>query len=148
VGIAAGLGVVALVFGWFELLCVFRDKSMWLLAERLGFQYTGRSLPPGFPAAIEPFDKVLLKWNVICGQQNGIELVVFDGIVWGGRGVYRTYIVAHTANDPFISGESVPAEVFQSGDWSALFGGQKALNFVPWSLSVGRIEEYLRSLTH
>ena len=126
---------------------VFRDKSMRLLAERLGFQYTDRSLPPSFPAAIEPFDKVKLKWNVLCGQQNGIELVVFDGIFGGGRGVYRTYIAAHTANDPFTNGKSVPDKVFQSGGWFALFGWQKALNFVPWSLSVGRIEEYVKSLT-
>jgi hypothetical protein len=128
----------------FKLLRVFRDESMRLLAERLGFQYTGRSLPAAFPAAIEPFDKITLKWNVLCGQQNGIELVVFDGIFGGARGVYRTYIAAHTANDPFTNGKSVPDKVLVSGGWFALFGWQKAFNVVPWSLSVDRIEEYVK----
>ena len=71
-----------------------------------------------------------------------------------GKVTYKVYsekeckTLVVSAGEVTVSGESVPAEVFQSGDWSALFGGQKALNFVPWSLSVGRIEEYLRSLTH
>jgi hypothetical protein len=147
VGIAAAIGIVGLALSWFFLLRFFRDRSMRFLAQKLGFQYTGRSFPTCFPATAEPFDKIRLKWNAICGRRDGIDIIVFDCIYGTGRGIYRTYIAVRSPQDPFPSGIGILEKVLQSSGWSALFGRQMALDFVPWSLSVERIQEIVDRLT-
>jgi len=146
VAIATVIGVLAVGFGWFFLLRFFRDRSMRSLARRLGFQYTNRSFPNDFPSDAEPFNNISLKWNAMSGQRNGIDIVVFDGIFGSGRGIYRTYVAVRSQKYPFPSSDSLLEKVLQSGGWFALFGRQKALDFVPWSLSVERIKEIVDRL--
>lgn len=146
VAIAVVVGVLAIAFAWFRVLRFFRDKSMRSLAAKFGFQYMDRTLPGCFPSDAEPFDKLSHTWNVLRGIRNNTEIVVFDGIFGGGRGIYRTYIAVQTTKDPFPKDESVLDNVLQSTGWTALFGSQQWLNFIPWSLSSRRIENYLNRL--
>jgi hypothetical protein len=145
-GIAAGLGVLAIAFAWFGLIRSVRDKSMRSLAARLGFQYTDRTLPAGFPSAYEPFDKIRLVWNVMQGRLKDASIVVFDGVFGTGRGVHRTFIAVQTPGVPCPKNESFLGNVMQSSGWVALYGHQATLNLVPWSMSTERIEEHLRGL--
>ena len=145
-GIAAGLGVLAIAFGWIGLMRSVRDRSMRSLAARLGFQYTDRTLPASFPSDCEPFDKIRLVWNVMQGHRNDTTIVVFDGVFGTGRGVYRTFIAVQTPREPFPKDESFLGNVMKSSGWVALYGHQATLNLIPWSISTERIKEHLKKL--
>jgi hypothetical protein len=147
VAIATVIGILAVGFGWFYLLRFFRDRSMRSLAKRLGFQYTNRSFPSDFPSDAEPFDNISRKWNAMSGRRNGLDIIVFDGIFGGGRGIYRTYVAVRSEKNPFPSTHTLLEKVLQSGGWFALFGRQKALDFVPWSLSIERLKEIVDRLS-
>jgi len=147
IAIAVALGVFVVVFTWFALIRLVREKGMRSLASNLAFEYMDRSLPTSFPAGTEPFDKISVSWNVIQGQKNGTAIVVFDSIVGNGRGVYRTFIAVQTTSDPFPRDEELLGNVLHSADWAALYGRQVAFNLVPWSLSTRRIAQYLNGLT-
>jgi hypothetical protein len=140
------IGFLALAVGSFLLLRRFRDRAMISLASELGFEYLNRTVPTTFPKEDQPFSQIRSVWDVIHGQEKGVEVVVFDGIHGEGRGVYRTFIAVQTPKDPFPRDEARLGNTLQSSGWTVLCGEQKGFNLIPWSISTRRIKDHLRNL--
>ncbi len=139
------LAILVFAFAWFRLLGSLREKAIRSLASKVGFQYTDRTLPSSFPSAQEAFE-IAHAWNVVQGERNGTQMVVFDSVVGRGRGIYRTFIAVRTKVDPFPKDEGLLTNVLWSPEWIAICGHQAVLNLIPWTMSARRIEEYIRSL--
>jgi hypothetical protein len=84
----------------------FRARAMRALAVRWQLIYLGRKFPGGqfpmdrrrfrFPA--NHFKKVS---NVLAGGCNGKEVLVLDAIIGAGKGVYATFFLVRSEDDPF-----------------------------------------------
>lgn len=144
--VAAIIGFLAFGIATLVLMRRLRDRAMVSLASELGFTFLNRTLPNTFPREDEPFSQIKSFWDVIHGRQNGMEIIVFDGIYGDGRGVYRTFIAVQTPSNPFPKDEVILGNTLQSSGWTVLCGEQQAFNLVPWSISTRSIVKYLRSL--
>ena len=122
----------------------FRIKSMRALAGRLGFRFVDRPLPSFFTMTCSPFDGNPLVWNVIEGQRNGTSVLVFDTVIGGGKGRYRTFIAVQTEGDPFVrKGNLSSGKTLQSNGWTAVYRVGLWVNPVGWTMSVQEIEKHL-----
>jgi len=128
----------------FYVLDFLRVKSMRALTSRLGFQFTDSPLPASFTMTCYPFDGNLATvWNLIEGQLKGTSVLVFDCTVWGN---YRTFIAVQKEGDPFVrEGKLSTGWILQSNGWTAVYEYGFG-NFLPWTMSVQRIEDYFKNL--
>ena len=142
------LTVLAASLGWFYSVQFFRVKSMRALAGKLGFRFVDRPLPAYFTMDCDPFDGKPLVWNVIEGQRNGINVLVFDSIVRGGKGFYRTFVAVQTEGEPFPrDGTFSSGKILRSNGWTALYQNWYGLGqLVGWTMTVQRIEECITNL--
>jgi hypothetical protein len=126
----------------------FRARAMRALAVRWDLRFLGSKFPGGkfpmdrrrfrFPA--NHFKKVS---NVLSGSCNGKEVLVFDAVVGTGKGVYATFFLVRSEDDPF-GGKPEPWTLVHSNGWCALW----CIRFwqIPWTMSARMIEEQLRKL--
>ena len=151
------VAVLALLFGAVTILFMFRARSMRALAARWGFQYIGphapnfwglRSfpkvrlpLPVSFPRACYPVGEIRQVWNLIEGQQNGVPVLVFDGVV--GERTYCTFIACQTKQNPFGMDTS-PDRVIQSGGWTVLCRVRYLQ--IPWTIGIQRLDDHVNKL--
>jgi len=69
--------------------------------------------------------------------------LVFDSTVWGN---YRTFIAVQKEGDRFVrEGKLSTGWILQSNGWTAVYEYGSG-NFLPWTMSVQRIEDYLKNL--
>ena len=129
---------------WFYVEQFFRVKSMRALASGLGFQFTDSPLPASFTMTCYPFDGNLATvWNLIEGQLKATSVLVFDSTVWGN---YRAFIAVQKEGDPFVrEGKLSTGWILQSNGWTAVYEYGFG-NFLSWTMSVQRIEDYLKNL--
>lgn len=151
------LALLALLLGVVSILSMFRARSMRTLAARWGFQYIGPrapnfsgfrsfpktrlSLPVSFPRVGYPVGEIRQVWNVIEGQQNGIPVLIFDGVV--GERTYCTIIACQTKQNPFGMDTS-PDRVIQSGGWTVLCRVRYLQ--IPWTMGVQRLDDQVNKL--
>ncbi len=151
------VAVLALLFGVVTIIFIFRARSMRALAARSGFQYIGprapnfwgfRSfpkvrlpLPVSFPRACYPVGEVRQVWNLIEGQQNGVSVLIFDGVV--GERTYCTFIACQTKQNPFGMDTS-PDRVIQSGGWTVLCRVRYLQ--IPWTMGIQRLDDHVNKL--
>lgn len=98
--IAMGLVVI---LGAIRTMHMFRGRAMRALAARWGFRYVGPPAPPKWwwnprhlkispplPSWIAHFhpsgQRMRQIWNVIEGQQNGVQLLIFDSVIGEYKG--------------------------------------------------------------
>jgi hypothetical protein len=165
------LVLLLIALGCFGLKLVYRSRALAMrqLALKWGFQYTecdphlwfphfwysshGDSpLPASLGLSSDPEDASddLMKdisrtWNVIEGKKDGVDILIFDGVVDLGvrRGRFSTFIAARADQNPFE--DKKPEEIVYPNDWVVLYCF-RILPFVPWTLSIRRIEEHLNNL--
>jgi hypothetical protein len=151
------LAVPVLIFGGIRSLFIFRARSMRALAAKWGFHYIGphvpnfwafRSfhkvrlpLPISFLRACYPVGEIRQAWNVIEGQQNGLSVFIFDGVV--GARTYGTFIACQTKQNPFGMDTS-PGRVTQSGGWTVLCRVRYLQ--IPWAIGVQRLDDCVNKL--
>lgn len=138
------LFVVAVViagFGWFYALQLVRAKSMRALASKLGFQFIGCTLPASFTMTCYPFDGTLTNvWNVIQGQLDGTDVLVFDSAPFG---TYRTFVAIQTEREVFVSDGSLnQGKILRSNGWTAIYQWKPWVTVLGWSSGTKKIEEY------
>ena len=91
------LALLTLIFGLVRIIHMFRARAMRALAARWGFQYIGPPAPkwlnPSHPRITPPLPVGLSRacqlsgmrirqlWNVIEGQESGISVFIFDGVI-------------------------------------------------------------------
>ena len=157
--ILAVLAVLAGSLAWFYTLQFFRFKAMRVLASRWGFQYLDRALPASFSLTCDPFDCIARVWNVIEGQRNGISVLVFDSMIRGGKGNYRTFIAVQTEKQAFHllalrapfarDGKLCSGKTAQGDGWTAFYRHGLWINiasFRGWTMSIQQIEDHLENL--
>jgi len=71
------------------------------LAVRLGWQFLGKQRPPHFSMRGYPSNQIRKVFNVISGQKNGCDVVIFDSILYGSYGAYSTFLAVRSDNDVF-----------------------------------------------
>jgi hypothetical protein len=151
------VAVLALLFGLVSSLFMFRARSMRALATRWGFQYIGPrapnfwgfrsfpktrlSLPVSFPRVGYPVGDIRQVWNVIEGQQKGLHVLIFDGVV--GTRTYCTIIACQTKQNPFGIDTS-PGRVIQSGGWTVLCRVRYLQ--IPWTMGIQRLDDHVNRL--
>lgn len=151
------LTLLALLFGVISGLYMFRARSMRALAARWGFRYIGPRapsfwgfgvfpktrlpLPVSFPRDGYPVGAIRQAWNVIEGQQNGVPVLIFDGVV--GTRTYCTIIACQTKQNPFGSDTS-PGRVIQSGGWAVLCRVRYLQ--IPWTIGIQRLDDQMNKL--
>jgi hypothetical protein len=121
--IATVVGILALAFAWVALIRRLRDKAMVSLASELEFEYLDHTVPTTFPSDEKPLSQIRSMWNVIHGQQEGADIVIFDGISGNGRGVYHTFVAVRTPGDPFPRDEALLGNTLRSSGWTVLCAG-------------------------
>lgn len=136
--------VLALVFGLVRISLWFRARALRVFAARCGLQYIGptsfrwkflfaKVKPPvaiPFSLAWWPANEIRQVWNVIEGQQSGLPVLMFDSLIWVGRGKYRTFLACKTEQNPFGLHTSRDREV----PWAT------------WSMGIRRLEDLLNTL--
>jgi hypothetical protein len=151
------LTLLALLFGVVSILFMFRARSMRALAARWGFQYIGPrapnfwgfrsfpktrfSLPVSFPRVGYPVGEIRQVWNVIEGQQNGVPVLIFDGVV--GERTYCTIFACQIRQNPFGIDTS-PGRVIQSGGWTVLCRVRYLQ--IPWTMGIKRLDDQVNKL--
>jgi|SRR5579864_717349 len=126
------------------------------LATKWGFEYLGPrapnfwgvrsfpktrlSLPASFPRIGYPVGEIRQAWNVMEGQQNGVPVLIFDGVV--GERTYCTIVACHTQQNPF--GDASPGRVIQSGGWTVLCRARYLQ--IPWAVGIQRLDDYVNKL--
>jgi hypothetical protein len=82
--------------------------------------------------------------NVIAGERNGREVVIFDCFFGGGKGGYHcTFFAVRTEINPF--GENTePWKLIESKGWFALC--RTRFLQIPWTMNIKQIEEHLRQI--
>lgn len=137
--------VLTALFGWSRVMDSFRAKAMRALASKLGFKFLDRALPASFTMTCYPFDDSLTRfWNVIEGQLNGTNVLVFDSAPFGNC---RTYIAVQTEREVFVSdGSFYQGKILKSNGWTVIYQWKPWVNVLGWSSSIKEIEEYLGEL--
>ena len=149
--------ILALILGVLRTIHMFRARSMRTLATAWGFRYVGPPAPkwwnPHHPKLSPPlpgwFSKACLPsgtrqvWNVIEGQQNGVSVLIFDGVIGAKGGAPRTFIACQTEQNPFGIVAS-PDRLIQSHGWTVL-QGVYFLGFW-WTMGTHRLEHNVRKL--
>ena len=139
------VAVLIALFGWSSVMDSFRAKAMRALASKLGFKFKDRALPASFTMRCFPFDGSLTRvWNVIEGQLNGTNVLVFDSAPFGNC---RTFIAVQTEREVFVSdGSFYQGKILKSNGWTAIYQWKPWVNVLGWSSSIKKIEEYLGEL--
>ena len=127
--------MLTLTLGVVRIIHLFRARAMRTLATTWGFRYIGPLAPkwwnPRHPKLSPPlpvwFSRACLPpgtrqvWNVIEGQQNGVSVLIFDGVIGARGGAPRTFIACQTEQNPFGIVTS-PDRLIQSHGWTVLHG--------------------------
>jgi hypothetical protein len=149
--------MLALILGAVRVIHVFRARAMRSLATRLGSRYIGPPAPgwwnPRHPKLSPPlpvwFSLACLPsgtrqiWNVIEGQENGIAVLIFDGLIGAKGGAPLTFIACQTEQNPFGIATS-PDRLIQSHGWTVLYGVW--LLWFSWTMGIQRLENNVKKL--
>jgi hypothetical protein len=138
-----GPAVVALAYGTFRTLRLFRDRDMKSLAVKWGFAYKSRALPESFRMNCYPANCIKTAWNVIEGQQAGVRFLVFDSTMGEVKGVYCTFVAIQGPKELFMA-EAAGENVVEASGWSAVY--RKRFIQIPWTISISRIEHRLKEV--
>ncbi|HEY1498451.1 MAG TPA: hypothetical protein VGF88_02630 [Acidobacteriaceae bacterium] len=147
ISIAVISGVLVAAIAWVALLLSMRGKRMRMLASRLNFEYLDKNLPERFSLSQPPFEKITCATGVIHGKRNGVDLCVFDGILGNrGSGSYRTFIGVQDGQMRLSNATEMLGHALQSAEWTILYGNQKNLGLIPWSMNTREIEKLISTL--
>jgi hypothetical protein len=141
--------VLAALFAPIAALFAIRARAMRAFAGRRGLRYLSKQLPKSFSMDRRHFPfhgalKLRGISNVIAGEYEGKEVVIFDCFFGGGGGFHCTFIAVRTESNPFGSDTS-PWKLIQSKGWIALFR-TRYLQIPPWTMSIAQIEEHLNQI--
>jgi hypothetical protein len=153
------LAGLTLILGVLRINAMFRARAMRAFAARWGLQYIGPvayrwfnpshpkispPLPAWFSQACHPYGRGIRQiWNVIEGQQSGVSVLIFDGIIGVKGGSPCTFIACETEQNPF--GINISSDhVIQSGGWTILHGVRFLL--FTWTMSITRLDNYMNDL--
>ncbi len=133
--------LVAMIVAFAKAALVFRARSMRSLAIKRKFRYVADQLPASFCMTSYPAKNIRRAWNVIEGEQNGISVVIFDSVVGDVKGTYCTFVAFQCSGSSFAPLQKGEQSI-QDSNWTAMY----RLRFwqIPWTLSVDRIEAYLK----
>jgi hypothetical protein len=161
----AAAGAAAIVA--LRISLVFRGRAMRALAGRLGLRYAG---PPGprfvygympkikpnlpFSRVGYPTDEIRQVWNLIEGERGGIRIVIFDSLLYRFATIntFCTFMACQTDGDPFgVDGASnrlfqIDQVMHKHTGWTLLYRMALVHTFVPWSISIKRLERALNDL--
>ncbi len=146
---------VALVSAVLRVIHLFRAGAMRSLAARWGLQYIGPPAPkwwnpyhakvsPPLPHSLSYGWRFRQVWNVIEGQQDGVSVLIFDGIIGGYKGGQPcTFIACQTEQNPFGAVTS-PDRLIQSHGWAVLYGVW--FLWFSWTMRIQHLERHVRKL--
>jgi hypothetical protein len=83
-------------------------------------------------------------WNIIEGKNQGVSVLIFDGISEGVRSHPCTFIGCQTEQSPFPMTTSAEPVVQMRGWW--VFGGVKFFGFFHWFMGTRRLDRHLDHL--
>ncbi|HEV2647195.1 MAG TPA: hypothetical protein VGU46_12590 [Acidobacteriaceae bacterium] len=152
--------LVILLVGGTDLSVRLRAAAMSELASKLKFRFTpgpaglwglwfppkdGRPLPTTFPLRGDLLIGINRTWNVIEGEKDGINVLIFDSVRNLGMksGTYSTIIATRGETD-YFKDKSEHELIVHSNGWTIL-GRFRFWQILPWTLSIRRIEEHLNS---
>jgi len=147
--------IVIVALAIMRIFYMFRARAMRGFASRLGFQYIGPTAPPQWwwntshlqappplPAWVSRLG-VTQVWNIIEGKNDGMSVLVFDGIVGSFKSQPRTYIACETAQNPFGTGSSAYC-VLEYDGWTVLHGVW--FLWFSWIMGTKRLADHLAEL--
>ena len=152
--------MLAALYGAVQISYVVRTRAMRSLAARWNFRYIGPPPPrlwwpvthpivrPPVPALVSHLtlsgQRITRVWNVIEGEQHGVEIVIFDVIIGEHRSSHPcTLIACQTDQSPFYEIASVDRLLADQG-WTVLHGVW--FLWFSWTMRVSRIDKHLRNL--
>lgn len=152
-------GVILVVVGLVRLSLLFRARAMRSFAARWGLEYVGPSAfrwrlakirpPVNIPFSLSwwPANEIRQVWNVVEGQQSGVPVLIFDGYVGGGRGVYRTFFACKSEQNPFEM-DSLRDHVVHLLGWTIVYRVPfpLAVPWATWSMGIHRLNGHLNTL--
>jgi hypothetical protein len=155
------LGAIAVIMGYVRMSLLFRTRAMRAFAERWHLQYVGpatpswqlllaRTIKPSVPI---PFSldrtakDVKQIWNVIEGQQSGVQVLIFDAYVGTSKRSYRTFFAAKTKQTP-VGLDTRRDCIVQSNGWTILIRAPFPLEvpWATWSMNIRYLERHLSTL--
>jgi hypothetical protein len=144
-----------LILGAVRIFHLLRARAMRGLAARWSFKYIGPSAPPtwwwnppyrmGSPPVgtlhfhLQGF-AIRQVWNVIEGQRNGRDVLIFDAI-WGSKGGQPLTFIACKEEQYTFEADTLREKPFQSSGWTALSGTW--LLWFSWTMGTRRIDHHL-----
>lgn len=148
------LATVALILVAVRIMHFIRARDMRRLASKWGLRYIGPTAPPqwwfntSLPIIPLPLPGwishlgVSQAWNIIEGENHGMSLFVFDGVLGDGwaRSQPCTYIACQTEQSPFPITTSIEP-VMQIHGWSVLHGVW--FYWLSWFMGVRRLDRHL-----
>lgn len=145
---------VALISVVLRIIHLLRARAMRSLAARWGFQYVGPPTPKWwnpYHAKVSPLPHSLSSgwrfrqvWNVIEGQQSGVSVLMFDGIIGAKGGQPCSFVACQTEQNPFGAVNS-PDRLIQSHGWTVLYGVW--FLWFSWTMRIQHIEHRLKKLS-
>jgi hypothetical protein len=126
----------------------WRTWAMRALAVRWGMSYLGKQLPKSFSMDRRHFPfhgalKMNKAYNVVAGERNGREVVIFDSTFGGSHGYFCTFLAVHAGANPF-GDDTSPWKLVESKGWFALCRTRYLQ--IPWTMSIRQIEDRLQQL--
>jgi hypothetical protein len=155
------LGAIAVIVGCVRMSLLFRARAMRAFAERWHLQYVGPAAPSWqllLARTIEPSVPIPFSldwtakgvkqiWNVIEGQQSGVQLLIFDAYLGASKGSYRTFFATKTKQTP-VGLDTRRDCVVQSNGWTILVRAPFPLEvpWATWSMNIRYLEDRLDTL--
>src|ERR1700680_2314218 len=150
--------MLTLILSVLRIFYMFRARAMRTLAARWGFQYIGPPAPrwwwnpshakfspplPGWLSSVPSVPQIRQVWNVIEGQQNGVSVLIFDGVIGARGGAPCTFIMCQTEQNPF--GITTPPDrLIQLHGWTVLHGVW--FLWFSWIMGTQRLERHMKKL--
>ena len=139
------VALLATIFGLIGLVVAYRNRAMRALAKRWRMCFLGKQLPKTFSMDRRHFPfhgalKLTRIYNVISGERNGREVVIFDSTFGGSHGYYCTFFAVRAESNPFDF-DPTPWKLIQSKGWFALC--RTRFLQIPWTMNIKEIENHL-----
>jgi len=86
-------------------------------------------------------------WNVIEGQQSGVQVLIFDAYIGASKGSFRTFLAIKSEHSPF--GMDTRRDcIVQSNGWMILIRVPFPLEvpWATWSMGIRNLERCLNAL--
>lgn len=150
---------LAVLFGAVQIYYVMRTRALRGFSKRWKFRYIGPPpklyWPVTYPIARPPVPSwfshhsfsgwhISRIYNVIEGEKNGVEVLIFDAILGEQRGSHPCTLIACKAEESSFQAVASVDRVFKANGWTVLHGVW--FLWFSWTMRVSRIEKHLNGL--